>query len=83
MEKYIPIRTCIVCRIKKSRNELLRFIKQKKEVNSTDITKSDEYCFVLDEKKVCMGRGFYLCTQCHLEDKLSKIKTKKPKTKKV
>lgn len=77
---YEPTRMCVLCRKKTQKKELLRyvFIKQnntQNEVSAQNIT--------LDKDKICEGRGYYLCKECNNEGKLSKIRLKKPKTKKV
>jgi predicted RNA-binding protein YlxR (DUF448 family) len=46
---HVPIRTCIGCRRKRKKDEMLRFIKGTDEV------------VLVNEKKRINGRGFYLC----------------------
>lgn len=46
---HVPVRTCIGCRRKRKKEEMIRFIQ------------SPEGAMFIDEKKNLNGRGFYLC----------------------
>ena len=46
--KYSPTRTCVVCRNKANKQDLLRIVEQNKE-------------FVLDQNQKINARGFYIC----------------------
>lgn len=48
---HIPERTCIVCRIKAPKWELIRFVAREGEV-------------IHDERKILPGRGAYFCKNC-------------------
>ena len=53
-----PVRRCIICKKKRPKRELIRFIKKSKEI---DILKSKG------------GRGMYVCPSCIHEKKLKKM----------
>ncbi len=48
---HIPERTCIACRTKAPKWELIRFVVKEGEI-------------ILDERAVMPGRGAYLCKSC-------------------
>ena len=60
--KKIPQRTCVVCRTKKNKNELLRIVKNKEnEIKIDDIGKVP-------------GRGAYICYSMDCLEKAKKSK---------
>ena len=67
---HIPIRTCISCRCKRSKSDLLRIVKFKKNVETLTTVK-------IDENQRMMGRGLYLCYNLDCLEKFRKIKNKK------
>lgn len=61
--KKIPQRSCVVCRVQKNKNELLRIVKNKENIIKIDNTGKES------------GRGAYIC---YSEECLEKaIKSKK------
>lgn len=48
---HVPIRTCVACRRKFPKKELIRFILAGEEI-------------ILDERATHPGRGAYLCQEC-------------------
>jgi predicted RNA-binding protein YlxR (DUF448 family) len=46
----VPERSCVICRTKKPKKELFRFVSKNGEV-------------LFDESGVCSGRGFYICSK--------------------
>lgn len=48
--KNVAERTCVICRTKKPKNELFRFVIKNKEV-------------IFDKKQNDSGRGFYICSR--------------------
>ncbi|MEZ0344003.1 MAG: DUF448 domain-containing protein [Caldimicrobium sp.] len=48
---HIPERTCVACRIKAPKWDLIRFVAKEGEV-------------ILDERGIFPGRGAYLCKNC-------------------
>jgi predicted RNA-binding protein YlxR (DUF448 family) len=60
VRKHIPIRTCIVCRIKKPKKDLLRLVL------------TPEGVVVLDISQRMSGRGAYVCHDCLQQLKLDK-----------
>ena len=60
--KKIPQRTCVVCRIKQDKNELIRIVKNKNnEIN-------------IDEKGKLEGKGAYICDSIDCFEKSKKTK---------
>jgi predicted RNA-binding protein YlxR (DUF448 family) len=57
---HVPERTCVACRIKVPKGELIRFVASKGEI-------------LLDEKGILPGRGAYLCKNCFLKKDQPKI----------
>ncbi len=62
-KKHIPERTCIMCRKKIPKKDLIRFCFKNGEI-------------ILDESKKEMGRGAYLCEECFLRIENKKVKRK-------
>ena len=63
--KKIPQRSCVVCRIKKDKNELIRIVKnQAKEIN-------------IDESGKKPGKGAYICESMECLEKGIKSKALK------
>lgn len=60
MEKYQPVRTCVCCRKKFLKNELLRIVK----------TPNGE--FIIDKSGKADGRGAYICGSAECLKKLKK-----------
>lgn len=60
---HIPERTCIVCRKKLPKKNLIRFCFKNGQV-------------ILDEAKKEMGRGAYFCEQCISKIENKKVKKK-------
>lgn len=63
--KKIPQRSCVVCRQKKDKNELIRIVKNKENEVSIDKTGKKE------------GRGAYICDSIECLEKAIKSKTLK------
>lgn len=63
--KKIPQRSCVVCRQKKDKNELIRIVKNKENEVSIDKTGKKE------------GRGAYICDSIECLEKAIKAKTLK------
>ncbi len=61
MEKKIPMRTCIACRVSKPKRELIRVVKFNEEIK-------------LDKTGKLNGRGAYVCND---EACISKLKKQK------
>lgn len=60
--KKIPQRSCVVCRTKKDKNELIRIVKNKNnEIN-------------IDEKGKLEGKGAYICDSIDCFEKSKKVK---------
>ena len=59
---HVPIRTCVACRSKKTKKELLRLVLDK------------DNRIVLDEYQKKKGRGVYLCNDLSCRDKFLKKK---------
>ena len=57
---HVPIRTCVSCRSKKTKMDLLRLV----------INKDNR--IVIDKKKNANGRGIYLCDDTSCMDKFLK-----------
>lgn len=51
MGTHIPVRECICCREKSSKQELIRVVK-------------NEQGFLIDETQKQQGRGAYICNRC-------------------
>lgn len=62
LQKKKPERTCIVCKIQREKNELLRIVKSKDGIIEPDITGKKN------------GRGAYICKSEECLDKLIKTK---------
>ena len=60
--KKIPQRTCIGCKVKKDKKDLIRIVKNKENEISIDKTKKQE------------GRGAYICDDINCLEKLIKNK---------
>ena len=63
--KKIPQRTCVICRQKKYKSELIRIVKNKENIVSMDKTGKKE------------GRGAYICNNIECLEKAIKTKTLK------
>ncbi|MBN2418868.1 MAG: YlxR family protein [Deltaproteobacteria bacterium] len=59
---HVPIRTCVICRSKKAKKELIRLILDK------------DKRVIVDELKKKEGRGIYLCNEIPCREKFSKNK---------
>lgn len=57
--KYIPQRTCVVCKNKQPKNNLIRIVEQ----NET---------FVIDNFQKISARGFYICNNINCANNISK-----------
>ena len=53
-----PARTCVICRIKKPKSELFRFLVGS---GSAPQLRSEQVSFDKGQKK--LGRGFYICSE--------------------
>lgn len=60
--KNIPQRTCIVCRTKKNKNDLLRIVKNKENIIKVDKNGKEP------------GRGTYICLNVECLEKSKKTK---------
>lgn len=56
---HLPLRTCILCRRKLDKSQLLRIVKYGEE-------------FSLDETHKKDGRGAYVCAECRTSEQLLK-----------
>lgn len=63
--KKIPQRSCVICRQKKDKSELIRIVKNKENIVSMDKTGKKE------------GRGAYICNNIECLEKVIKTKTLK------
>ena len=63
--KKIPQRSCVICRQKKDKSELIRIVKNKENIVSMDKTGKKE------------GRGAYICNNIECLEKAIKTKTLK------
>lgn len=61
-KEHVPIRTCISCRSKKAKKELIRLVLDKKNQ------------IVIDEYQKKNGRGIYLCNEKSCMERFSKNK---------
>ncbi len=59
-KKSFPERTCVNCRLKAPKKELIRLVVKEGKI-------------VLDEKGILPGRGAYLCSNCVLKKEDSKV----------
>ena len=59
---HIPLRTCVICRVKKAKNKLIRLVLDK------------DNRIVIDDFQQEEGRGIYLCDEGSCMAKLSKNK---------
>ena len=64
--EHIPYRTCVICRKKEEKKNLLRFIIFEKEI-------------IFDLKKILKFRGYYICDDNKCLRKLAKWFQKKKK----
>jgi len=60
---HIPERTCVACRRKFPKSELIRFTKEENEV-------------VIDHRGSAPGRGAYLCKDCFPQLEKPKVQAK-------
>ena len=63
--KKIPQRSCVICRQKKDKSELIRIVKNKENIVSMDKTGKKE------------GRGAYICNNIECLEKAIETKTLK------
>ncbi|MCR5419430.1 MAG: YlxR family protein [Lachnospiraceae bacterium] len=68
MERRVPVRTCIGCRTRKSKMELVRIAGRKPDMNDKDLT------LVIDSDAGMDGRGVYLCKSMECFDRALKYK---------
>ncbi len=59
---HVPIRTCVACRSKKDKKELIRFVLDK------------DNWVIMDEFQKEKGRGIYLCNDVSCREKILKNK---------
>lgn len=53
MSAHIPVRTCLNCRRKRAKREMMRLA-----------LNTENGCVVLDGKQIFEGRGAYACGEC-------------------
>ena len=70
MEKFKPLRTCVICREKKQKDELLRFVVIDKTI-------------VFDINAKLQSRGIYVCDNNKCMNNLDKWKNKKIKNRRI
>jgi predicted RNA-binding protein YlxR (DUF448 family) len=59
---HVPIRTCVMCRTKKNKKELIRLVLDR------------DNRIVIDELQKIEGRGIYLCNDISCRNKFTKSK---------
>ncbi len=59
LKKSNPVRSCIICKKKNEKRELLRFVKKDK--------------FIFDPLQKLEGRGYYVCLNCLQKGKMKQV----------